>query len=164
MMVETRQAALCLLLKDDSFLVAEITDSHSGNVLHRPPGGGIEKDESPEQAVRRELREELGLRLLSLLALGPVDHIWFWEGRELHERAWLFASDSAEYPCFSRGETPELLEADGQRFRTVWRPIRDVPESLPALCPSALCDVLKLLKRKMEIAIPPPQPEFPREG
>ena len=59
--VETREAALCLIRRGDAFLVAEIQDPRTNLVLHRPPGGGIEEDEMPEQALRRELREDSAL-------------------------------------------------------------------------------------------------------
>ena len=77
MELETRQAALCLIRHGNAFLVAEIQDPQTGLVLHRPPGGGIEEGESSEQALRRELREELGITLGAIIELGTVDHVWF---------------------------------------------------------------------------------------
>jgi ADP-ribose pyrophosphatase YjhB (NUDIX family) len=139
--IVNRQAALCLFRRGDTFLVAEIIDPVDGHILHRPPGGGIEAGETPEEAVRREVLEELGIRLTGLRSLGAVDHIWCWKGRELHERAWLFAADPADDPRLARGEAPQLIEADGDRFETCWRRCGDVA-GLPPLCPSRLPELL----------------------
>jgi 8-oxo-dGTP pyrophosphatase MutT (NUDIX family) len=143
MKVHTRQAALCIIRSNDTFLVAEVKDPHTGRVYHRPPGGGLEPNESPEHAVMRELQEELGITLNTVRALGSIDHIWFWKGREVHERAWLFLADSSEHSSLSQGQTPEILEADGDRFITQWRAINEHGESLPAICPSTLLEFLR---------------------
>ena len=143
MEIETRQAALCLIRHRDAFLVAELRDPQTNLVLHRPPGGGIEEGETPEQALRREVREELGITLTAVLELGAVDHVWFWKGREVRERAWLFLASSSDDARLSRGECPELTEADGQRIRTVWRPIEVNIATLPPLCPSGIVKFLK---------------------
>jgi ADP-ribose pyrophosphatase YjhB (NUDIX family) len=78
------------------------------------PGGGIEPDESDEQAVRRELREETGLEQF---ALGP--HVWTrtvhlplgggrWDGET--ERVYLVRTEAFEpAPHFTRDE----LRAEG---------------------------------------------------
>ena len=141
--VETRSAALCVIRRDDTFLVAEIVDPHTGAVLHRPPGGGVEDGESPEQAVRRELLEEVGITLTHLRQLGSIDHTWFWKGREVRERAWIFLADSADYRRLSWGETLPLIEADGQRHRTLWRSLDDGDQALPSICPSNLPELLR---------------------
>jgi len=143
MELETRRAALCLIRHENTFLVAEIEDPLTGAVLHRPPGGGIEEGESPEQAVRRELQEELGIILGKVRELGTVDHVWVWNGREVRERAWLFLASSSDDARLDRGDNPELVEADGQRVRTFWRPIEDNGAILPPLCPSVAAEFLK---------------------
>ncbi len=93
MPIEIRAAALCVFWQADCFLVAEIVDPLTGARLHRPPGGGIEEGESPEQAVVREVREELSIALAGVRCLGAIDHVWHWNGREVHERAWIFVPD-----------------------------------------------------------------------
>jgi ADP-ribose pyrophosphatase YjhB (NUDIX family) len=142
MEVETRQAALCVIRRDNAFLVAEIKDPHSGGVLHRPPGGGLEDNENPEQAARRELQEKLGASLTTVELLGKTDQIWFWKGREVLERAWVFLTNSSDDARLSRGENPDLVEASGQIARTFWRSINDIAESLPPLCPGSLAGLL----------------------
>src|SRR5581483_534298 len=135
MEIVARQAALCLFRRGNTFLISELIDPATGAVLHRPPGGGIEEGESPEQALRRELREELGIHLKSVQPLGTIDHIWHWKGREVHERAWLFLANSADDARLDRGEAPELIEADGDRVKTLWRCCNSSYANLPPLCP-----------------------------
>lgn len=127
--MEIRQAALCVIFKGDAFLVAELTDPVTGAVLHRPPGGGLEPGESPEEAVRREVHEELGLTLTRAELLGAVDHVWQWNGRDLRERAWLFKGWADSPPPL------ELVEADGSRFPLRWRSLKQTD---PPLVPAAL--------------------------
>ena len=142
MKIVNRQAALCVIQRGDRFLVAELIDAQTGAVLHRPVGGGIEQGESPETAVRREVREELGITLTQVKLLGSVDHAWIWKGRELRERAWIFLADASDDARLSRGETVELVEADGDRFQTVWRSAREMADG-PPVSPAMLREFLE---------------------
>jgi 8-oxo-dGTP pyrophosphatase MutT (NUDIX family) len=141
MELPTREAALCIIRRGATFLVAEIRNDERSEVLHRPPGGGVEPGETPEQAVRRELEEELRITLEEVTPLGFVNHTWFCDGREVNERAWLFLADASIDARLNRGECPTLMEADGQCLPTFWRSL-EAGSSLPEICPSALPEVL----------------------
>jgi len=54
-----RNSAKALIIKDGKMLAAKITDN--GDIFYIMPGGGQESEETLEEAVRREVKEEFGL-------------------------------------------------------------------------------------------------------
>ena len=63
--------------RDDEFLLTRrAADSHLGGRWEFP-GGKVDDDESPEDALHREIREELGVRVgLGDEVVGPDDGVW----------------------------------------------------------------------------------------
>ena len=64
--------ACALIDTDNRVLVTSRPDSKSMPGLWEFPGGKIEKDETPEQALQRELREELGIETF-VSCLAPLN-------------------------------------------------------------------------------------------
>jgi hypothetical protein len=58
-----RPIAIGVFRRDGCLLVGHAFDSHRSEHYCRPPGGGIDFDERAEDALRRELREELGAEI-----------------------------------------------------------------------------------------------------
>lgn len=56
-------------LKSDRYLVTREYRAGANGFVYGIPAGFIDDGESPEQAMRRELREETGIR---------TDHMWIW--------------------------------------------------------------------------------------
>ncbi|MCL2518413.1 MAG: NUDIX hydrolase [Oscillospiraceae bacterium] len=55
--MEYKNGSLCLVVRDNKILMVKHKRSEK-NEYYTLPGGGIEKDETPEQAAIRELQEE----------------------------------------------------------------------------------------------------------
>ena len=82
-----RPAVRALVLDDSNrVLLVKFVDA-GGQVWWATPGGGIGEGEPPEQTLRRELDEELGLKAFELGAeIWTREHTFAWMGRILGQR------------------------------------------------------------------------------
>jgi 8-oxo-dGTP diphosphatase len=69
--------ALGYLVKDNSILLLYRHNTPFFNNYYSMPGGKIERDESPSQALVRELGEELGI---GITGKTPLAHVMYFEG------------------------------------------------------------------------------------
>ena len=71
--MDTIKVAGAIILRDNRILAAHRNGSH-GHVGWEFPGGKLEPGETAEQALRRELREELGLTLSTMWLFDTVEY------------------------------------------------------------------------------------------
>jgi 8-oxo-dGTP diphosphatase len=68
------------------------------------PGGKIEVDEEPEEALRRELQEELGATLVRCVEMGRVRHVYASSSNAVEIRFYAaeIADESIQPTCFEQ--------------------------------------------------------------
>ena len=103
------------------------------------PQGGIQRDESPEQAMARELHEELGLTLADVEVIGstqgwysyrlPIQYVRRGRGRTCigQRQKWflLRLTGPESHVRFDASEQPEF---EGWRWVNWWHPLSEVVE------------------------------------
>lgn len=111
-----RQAARVLLLdRDNRVLLFRCEEPGVGRSFWITPGGGLEADETHEQAAARELYEETGL---SGVPVGPCvwtrSHTFPWLGKTYrqHERFFLVRVDGHEVDCTAHTEDEQRVLTD----------------------------------------------------
>ncbi|MEU5645529.1 NUDIX hydrolase [Streptomyces milbemycinicus] len=107
------------------------------------PGGGLEGDESREQAARRELAEETGI---TRVELGPV--VWRrvcsfpFDGRRWHQDEWYYLARTEQTATWTGGATElERRSVTGLR----WWTLEELAAVREPVYPSQLVGLLRRL-------------------
>ncbi len=135
-----REIAVAILRRRDEILVSPVPDHVKGITGWRAPGGGIESGERAEEAVVREIREELGVTVIDPQQLATIDNVFVYLGRAGHELVHVYAvafEDDRLYEI----DRFECVESGGVPFACVWRPISAFGPAAP-LYPEGLLSLL----------------------
>jgi len=126
---QIRVLALCLLRQGNRILVRETQDPHDGRSFCRPLGGGVEFGETSHAAVRREIREELGVELAEVKLLGTLESLFSYAGRLGHEVVLVYAAEFADRQLYA------------EAFVATWRSLHSFDQACP-LVPEGLLDLI----------------------
>lgn len=125
-----RRGAVAVVVREGRMLVIRRASSVVAPLVYCFPGGGIEGDESEEQALEREFFEEVGIKLRPVRRLWQCVTAWkvelaWWLGelepdavpvanpREVESVHWFTAAEMAALP--------DLLESNREFLRLVQR-------------------------------------------
>jgi ADP-ribose pyrophosphatase YjhB (NUDIX family) len=133
-----RPLAIALIRSGDRLLVMEGRDESLARTFYRPLGGGIEHGERGEEAVRRELREEIGAELANVAYITTIENLYELEGRRGHEIVLVYSADLADRTLYEK-ETFVIEEAAG---RAIWISVADARSGAAWLVPEDLVGLL----------------------
>jgi ADP-ribose pyrophosphatase YjhB (NUDIX family) len=134
-----RPLALAVPRRGDDLLVFRGYDPTRDQTFYRPLGGGIEFGETAEQALHRELREELDTGLTGVRLLGVLENIFHGFGRDGHEITFIFACDLDDPALYEQDEVGPIL--DDSTTSVVWHPLSGFTPATP-LYPAGLAGLL----------------------
>jgi ADP-ribose pyrophosphatase YjhB (NUDIX family) len=91
-----RVRVICVFRRGDTILVSFARDPRNGRRYARTIGGGVEVGERTEDALRREIREELAAEIERPHLLGVLENIFTIEGRQVHEIVFVYDAQFAD--------------------------------------------------------------------
>jgi ADP-ribose pyrophosphatase YjhB (NUDIX family) len=124
-----RVLALAAVRRGDELLVEDGHDPVKDEHYLRLLGGGVDFGERGEDAVRRELHEEIGVELTDVRYLGAVENLFTFLGRPDHEICLLFAARFADDSLYEQDRFAGVDIVDGPEVPA--RRDRSGPSSLP---------------------------------
>jgi ADP-ribose pyrophosphatase YjhB (NUDIX family) len=104
--------ALGVIRVDDELLVFRGYDQSKDETYYRPLGGTIDFGEHSEAAIRRELREELNVRVVLARLLGVIENAFTVNGQPGHEIDFIYEVSVVEIDRLRAGPIV-AAEADG---------------------------------------------------
>jgi ADP-ribose pyrophosphatase YjhB (NUDIX family) len=110
--------AIVSLINSNEVLLMDIYDPGREVKLYRPIGGGVEFGELLIDAAKREVCEELGLRLNKLEFMSSTENLFEFDLIPAHEIVFHYI---AEIDNEMRAQVPEQgTESDGSLFQISW--------------------------------------------
>lgn len=137
-MSQIRTNALCMFLHEGNILAGKGVDKKTDKVFYRLFGGGIEIGETSEEAIIREIKEELGATAINLKKLSVTENIFEYQGNKMHEITFLYKGDILEKSFY---ENKDIARIDKEGY-AYWIPIQDILSGKNILYPEQARDYL----------------------
>lgn len=125
--------ALCIVEKDGKLLLCKGFDSVKKEIFFRFVGGTVNFGEKIEEALRREIREELNSEIENLEFVTMIENIFIFEGERGHEICFLYKGDLSNKEVYHKKVIPI---PDTEDFPAKWVLISDVLEGKVKLYPT----------------------------
>jgi 8-oxo-dGTP pyrophosphatase MutT (NUDIX family) len=135
--------ALLIVLRRKRILVYKTR--HGPGV--RAPGGHVELFESSEDAIRREMMEELGSKIKNLKLEGVFENIFFYKsfGSKTHEIDFVYSGTLTKSSIYKKERF--IGDEDGSPLEFYWASAADIASGKIKMVPKPVAGIVKKLVR-----------------
>lgn len=136
-----RVCARCLFRHDGHILTITAQDPDKPEPHYGVPGGGVEFGETTENALRRELREELGAEVTGLTLSFVAEEIFEVAGSRYHEIVYVYEGRFVD-PSYYARPSIRYVESAADGAEATWMPISAFLSGEKRIFPKRLVQVL----------------------
>jgi len=141
-MPHIRPLAICIFSHNGKILVSEEHDPSKGETFYRPLGGGIEFGEHSADTIRRELREEIGTEVKSLVYLGTLENIFIFNGEPGHEIVQVYDGALKESRLYEQAVISGHEADVSLSMKVIWKSLDEFGPGKSILYPEGLFEML----------------------
>lgn len=135
--------ASLLIVNNGKILLSKAQD---GSFV-RPPGGHIEYFESSRTAVKREIKEEVGSKIINLKLEKIIENLFYFNGKKAHDIYFIYSGSLMKKNLYKTD--PVIGDENGEPKNFYWIKIADIVKGKETLVPKGILKiVIKLNKKK----------------
>jgi len=136
-----RTKVICVFRDGKRILVGDAHDPTKNELFYCPPGGGVEFGESSEEALRREIREELNTEIEKPRLVGVLENIFTFDGRQGHEIVFVYDAKLVNTALYDV-EKFTGHESNGETYNAIWLDIETIGPQTPPVYPDGLLELM----------------------
>ena len=144
-----RPISICLFGYDNKILVSECFDSEKQDYFCRPLGGGIEFGESSQEAMLREISEEIGVEVENLNLIEIIENIFVYEGKQGHQIVFVYDAEFVDKSWYDKDELTCFESAIKTPFAAKWLSLAEIKDRNIRLVPEGLMSLIKPKPKKL---------------
>ena len=123
---QIRILAAAVIKKNNKILVIPGFDHKKNESFSRIIGGGVEFGEKIEEALKREIMEEIGSELENIKYLGFLENLFVFEGSNGHEIFFIYRADLKNKELYNKTEI--LILDSKNKEKAIWSDIKDLEQ------------------------------------
>ncbi|HEY9735018.1 MAG TPA: NUDIX hydrolase [Trichocoleus sp.] len=131
-----RAIAICLFRHQGRILVSEGFDQTKQETFFRPLGGGLDFCETSQDAIVREIDEELGVEITEVQLLGVLESIFLYQGEPGHEIVFVYDARFVDASLYNQDSLP--VQEGKRQFNATWKSPAQMTGPGRRLVPEAL--------------------------
>lgn len=126
--------AIGVFVKDNKTLASKGFDEKKGKTFYRGIGGGVHFRETSQDAMKREVKEELGCEVENLKLVDVAENIFTFNGEDRHQVIFLYTGDLSNKDLYKQNKI-HIVEPYSE-FDAEWVPIDEILSGKVILYPS----------------------------
>ena len=135
---DIRPIVICLFYHNGKILVFEGYDKVKDQAFYRPIGGAIEFGEYGEQALKREIREEIQAEIKDIKFLTMFENIFMYERKMGHEIVLVFDATLVDNILYGKTLIVQEDDENQTKFNAYWKSLEEIKQENRPLYPDGL--------------------------